>query len=82
MDNQNNLFEGMKDALQERIKDAYIEGAKTGAITTCSIIYATMTAAGLEEDNFLFIMLKDIAKQHGCEDLPTAAAALREKHNH
>ena len=81
MDNQNNLFEGMKTALQERIKDAYMEGAKTGAVTTCVIIYSTMAAAGLEEDNFLFRMLKDIAKQHGCEDLPAAVAELRENHN-
>ena len=35
--------------------------------------------AGLEEDNFLFYMLNDIARQHGCEDLAAAAAKLQPK---
>jgi hypothetical protein len=36
-----------------------------------------MRAAGLEEDNFLFLILKDIAKQHGCENLEAEAEKMR-----
>ena len=71
-----NLFEGMKEALQEQIKKAYMEGANQGAISACAIIYATMSAAGLEETNFLFDMLRDIARKHGCEDLAKVAAEI------
>lgn len=79
MDTPKNLFEDMKAELQKQIKEAYMEGAHRGAITTCAIIYSTMRTAGLEEDNFLFLILKDLAKQHGCEDLPAVAAELATK---
>ena len=77
MSSENNLFDGLKDIMREQLKDAYMEGAHRGSITTCAIIYATMRAAGLEEDNFLFLILKDIARQHGCEDLETEAEKIR-----
>ena len=79
MDTPKNLFEDMKAELQKQIKEAYMEGAHRGAITTCAIIYSTMRTAGLEEDNFLFLILKYLAKQHGCEDLPTVVAELATK---
>lgn len=79
MSGENNLFDGLKDMMRKQTKDAYIEGAHRGSITTCAIIYATMRAAGLEEDNFLFYILKDLAKQHGCEDLPALAEKMQNK---
>lgn len=79
MDTPKNLFEDMKAELQKQIKEAYMEGTHQGAITTCAIIYSTMRSAGLEEDNFLFLILKDLAKLHGCEDLPAVAAELTTK---
>jgi tRNA threonylcarbamoyladenosine modification (KEOPS) complex Cgi121 subunit len=75
----NNLFDGLKEAVQRQIKEAYMEGAHHGATTTCAIIYQTMKAAGLEEDNFLFLILKDLAKQHGCDDLAEVADKLQSK---
>jgi hypothetical protein len=66
---KDNLFEDMRELLQAQVKEAYMEGAHSGAVTTCAVIYATMRAAGLEENNILYTILKDIAKQHGCEDL-------------
>lgn len=77
MSGENNLFDGLKDIMREQMKDAYMEGAHRGSITTCAIIYATMRTAGLEEDNFLFFILKDIAKQHGCENLEAEAEKMR-----
>ena len=75
----NDILSGIRTALQKQIKEAYMEGAHQGAVTTCAIIYETMTKAGLEEDNFLIYMLKDIAHQHGCEDLAAVASNMRNK---
>ena len=75
-----NLFDGMKSALQKQVKDAYMEGAHQGAITTCAIIYGTMKGMGLEEDNFLMQMLKDLASQHGNTNLEEVAERLKNKH--
>ena len=76
---ENNLFEEMKAAIQAQIKEAYMDGVHQGAITTCAIIYGTMRAAGLEETNFLFDMLRDISKQHGEENLAAIADRLQER---
>ena len=76
---ENNIYNDLKDAVQKQIKEAYMEGAHQGAITTCAIIYTTMRTMGLEEDNFLFDILRDLAKKHGCEDLAATAEELRAK---
>ena len=75
----NNLFDELKELMQQQIKEAYMEGIHKGAEITCATVYQTMKIAGLEEDNFLFYILKDIARQHGCEDLAAAAAKLQPK---
>lgn len=74
---ENNVYNDLKDAVQKQIKEAYMEGAHQGAITTCAIIYSTMRSCGLEEENFLFDILRDLASKHGCEDLKAAAERLR-----
>lgn len=79
MDTPKNLFEDMKAELQKQIQDAFKEGARNGAVSTCATLYATMQIVGLEEDNLLFTLLKDIAKKNGCEDLPAVAAKLRKQ---
>ena len=79
MSEDNNLFGEIKELMRQQMKEAYIEGIHKGAETTCAIIYQTMKIAGLEEDNFLFHMLKDLARQHGCEDLAATAAKLQPK---
>ncbi len=79
MDNEKNLFEDMKDILKEQVKEAYMEGIHQGSITTCAVLYTTLSAAGLEETNLLFDLLRDIAKQNGCEDLPAVVERLKNK---
>jgi tRNA threonylcarbamoyladenosine modification (KEOPS) complex Cgi121 subunit len=75
----NSVFSELKELMQQQIKEAYMEGVHKGAETTCAIIYQTMKMAGLEEDNFLFYILNDIARQHGCEDLPALAEKIQNK---
>jgi hypothetical protein len=75
----NNLFDGLKDLMREQMKEAYMEGAHRGSVTTCAVIYQTMKADGLEEDNFLFLILKDLAHQHGCDNLAEEAEKLQNK---
>jgi hypothetical protein len=79
MSEDNSVFGELKELMQQQIKEAYMEGIHKGAEVTCAIIYQTMAIAGLEEDNFLFYILHDIARQHGCEDLAAAAAQLQPK---
>lgn len=79
MSEDNNLFDELRELMQQQMKEAYMEGIHKGAEITCAIIYQTMKMAGLEEDNILFYMLNDIARQHGCEDLAAAAAKLQPK---
>ena len=66
---EKNIFESLKNKVNEEVKKAYIEGTHKGAIVTVAIIYDVMQAAGLEENNTHFLILKDIAKQHGCNNL-------------
>lgn len=79
MDNQDNIMEGLKEIVHKQISEAFMEGAHQGSITTCAVIYSTMMTAGLEADNFLFEMLKDLAKQHGCENLHEVAERLHNR---
>lgn len=74
-------FKKFKENFLQQIKDAYMEGAHQGAILTTAIIFTTMRKAGLEEDNILFDILKDIAKTHGCEDLPTYAKEFQKEND-
>ena len=75
----NNLFGELRELMQQQMKEAYMEGIHKGAEVTCAIIYQTMKTAGLEEDNFLFYILKDLAQQHGCEDLSALAEKMQNK---
>ena len=80
MDNSDNVLDDVKSIIQEQFKAAYMDGVHQGAISACAIIYETMRSAGLEEDNFLFQMLKDIAETHGCSDLPATISRIKENH--
>ena len=62
-------MEKLKELLQTQFKESYMDGVHQGAITTCAVIYHTMRATGLKENNILFTILKDLAQEHGCEDL-------------
>lgn len=81
MENNNlvQMIEEMRELTRKQIKDAYIEGAKQGAITTCSILYNTFIALNIPKENIIYDFLKDIAKQNGCEDLHAAAFKILTK---
>ena len=76
MDTSKGLFDDMKEVLTNQLKEAYMDGVHQGSITTCAVLYHTMATAGLEEDNFFFSILKDMAKMHGCEDIKAEIAEL------
>lgn len=81
MSNEQNIFDKLKEQFQEKVKEAYIEGAHEGAITTAALLYNIMRAAGLEETNILYSILIDIAHKHGCDDLEEVAERVRSKKN-
>ena len=70
MDNkEKNIYEELKKNVHKQLMEAFKEGAKEGAIMTCVTIYRVMKTWGLEETNLLYTLLKDIAKQNGCDSL-------------
>ena len=79
MSNQDNIIDGLREMVHKQISEAFLEGAHQGSITTCAVIYSTLLTAGLEADNFLFNILKDLAKQNGCENLHEVAERLRNR---
>lgn len=78
-ENEKDFFSDFRELMIEQLKEAYIDGTHQGAISTCAIIYKTMKIAGLEEDNFLFYMLKDLAEKHGCKDLEATIEQIGNK---
>lgn len=63
--------------IRAHIEGAYRDGIKQGTVTTCAIIYQTFSRAGLEADNLLFDMLRDLAKKQGdCDDLEATVAEI------
>lgn len=77
--NDNKAFEQLREAVSKQVQDAYKEGARQGAIGTAAILYNIMESIGLETDNILFDILRDIAKRNGCEDLPQRVKEMKEK---
>ena len=63
------VLDDTKEAVKEEIKNAFLKGVDVGAVSTCGIIYETFTMAGLEPDNILFTIVKDIAEAHNCDNL-------------
>ena len=63
------VLDETKEAVKEEIKNAFLKGVDVGAVSACGIIYKTFTMAGLEPDNILFTIVKDIAEAHNCDNL-------------
>lgn len=81
METKENLFEGIKETLQEQLKQMYMDGYNKGAVTTCATLYATFVQAGLEKDNIIMKILTDLASQNGEDNLSALAATLTSKVN-
>ena len=59
----------LKEMVKAEIEKDWRDGFNAGSLNTCYVLYRTFQSVGLEETNMLFTILKDIAKNTGCEDL-------------
>ena len=75
MENQD-VFSSLRKAMEQRLKEAYLEGAHKGSITTCATLYHVLQIAGIKEPNIFYDIIKDIASKHGCEDLAAETSNL------
>jgi len=73
------LLDETRETVKAEIKNAFLQGADAGALSVCRTLYETFTIAGLEPTNVLFDMLKDIAKNHKCDDLEEYCRQRREE---
>lgn len=62
-------LKNLKEMVNEQVKKAWKEGYSQGAIITCATLYKTFMKHGLDENNILFVILKDIAAANGCNDI-------------
>lgn len=76
---EKDIFGELKETLKRQIKDAYMEGVQEGAVITSATLYTVLINMGLEKDNIIFDILRDIAKRHGCEDLENYALKIKEE---
>ena len=67
--NEKDIFGELKETLKKQIQEAYITGAHEGAVSTAATLYTVLVNLGLEKDNIIFDILRDIAKRNGCNDL-------------
>ena len=63
----------LETIVREQIEIAFKEGTKVGELNTAVTLYIVLRNIGLETDNIIFDMLKDIAKNAGCDDLEAKA---------
>ena len=63
----------LETIVREQIEIAFKEGTKVGELNTAVTLYIVLRNIGLETDNIIFEMLKDIAKNAGCDDLEAKA---------
>lgn len=67
----NKDIETLKEGIKKDIEKAYKDGSATGAVIVCATLYRVLKEMGLNEDNILYDILKDLAKNQGnCDDLP------------
>ena len=77
--NEKDIFNELKETLKKQVQEAYTAGAREGAIITASTLYTVFTNIGLEKDNILFDILRDIAKRNGCDDLDAYSIKVSEE---
>lgn len=79
--NEKDIFNELKDTLKKQLQEAYIAGTREGALITVSTIYTVLANMGLEKDNILFDILRDIAQRNGCNNLESYAVKIKEEIN-
>ena len=79
MDKLRELMNTLKDNVKEQISIAYKQGAREGAVLTCAILYDVISQTNLSKDHGLYMILEELAKNNGCEDLAAKAALLRQE---
>lgn len=77
--NEKDIFNELKNTLKKQLQEAYIAGTREGALVTVSTIYTVFANMGLEKNNILFDILRDIAQRNGCNDLESYAVKIKEE---
>lgn len=77
--NEKDIFNELKDTLKKQLQEAYMAGTREGTLITVSTIYTVFANMGLEKDNILFDILRDIAQRNGCNDLESYTIKIKEE---
>lgn len=67
----------LETVVREQIEIAFKEGTRVGELNTAVTIYMVLRNIGLEKDNIIFDILRDVAKNAGCDDLEAKAQEFR-----
>lgn len=79
MDKIKEVFNTLREDVKKQVADAYKQGAREGAVLTCAILYSVISQTNLSKDHGLYLILNELAKNNGCEDLAARAATLRQE---
>lgn len=67
----------LETLVREQVEMAFKEGTKAGELNTAVTLYIVLRNVGLEADNIIFDILKDIAKNAGCDNLEAKAQEFK-----
>ena len=73
----NKALKELKINVQKEIKEAFLNGAKEGSITTIATLYGVILDLGLDESNLIFTIMRDLAEKNGCKDIHARIALLK-----
>lgn len=60
---------GLRNLIKEQIEKAFKEGTRVGELNTACVLYDVLSGLGLEKDNVIFDILRNIAQRAGCNDI-------------
>lgn len=67
----------LKNLIHEQIEKAFKEGTRVGELNTACVLYSVLSNMGLEKDNIIFDMLRDIARKAECDDIEAEVQRLK-----
>ena len=67
----------LETMVREQVEGAFREGTRAGELHTAVTIYIVLRNCGLEKDNIIFDILRDVAKNAGCNDLDAKAQEFK-----